>query len=172
EILKEKKEKEEFVPSTISKVDSFARVWTLSTKDPENGEIISKEKYENILKNEEYIPLLITKSNGIRTIFVYGNAKTLSPLRFDLLEYFLKNRGHGGDIINLLEKVWKNKELAKNLRKEVDRDLIRERTSNIRGEISDFNKFLLDNLDVEIKSHRKGQYKFTCELEYYLIEIL
>lgn len=150
----------------------YARIWNIKTKYPGSGEIISKEQYKNILKDEEKIPLLIIKNNGIRSLFIYGKATGLPPIHFDLLEYVLKNRGHGGDLLNLLEKVWRDKDRAKELRQENDSDLIRERTSHIRGEITSLNKFLLKNLKVEIKSHRRGQYKFTRSLEYYLIEIL
>jgi len=170
------KEKEE-----IAKEKAFARIWTTRTSDPKIGDTISKEEYETIWDRREEIPLLIIKSGGIIYIYIYGKKESLSPRRLGLLEYFLRNRGQGGDIINLLEKVWGEKETAEMLRRElrkgkkeekVDSDLIREETSHITGTITKLNKFLLDILEVEIKSDRKGQFGFNNIFEYYLIEVI
>lgn len=171
EIKQEKTERSTDMERSEDRTEKFARIWTLKTTDPEKGEVISKDRYEEIMK-EEKAPLLIIKSDRIRSIFVNGEVENISPLKYNLLEYLLKNMGHGGDIINLLEEVWKDKERAKKLRKEDSKDTIRDETAHIRGEITSLNKFLRKNLGVEIKSHRSGQYKFTRSLKYYLIEIL
>lgn len=179
EILEEKKEKKEFVPSTISKVDSFARVWTLKTKDPENGEIISKKRYEEIIEDEE-IPLLIIKEGGLKNIYVNENNKTLSYLIYDLLEFVLKHRGNGGDALNLLENVWKFKNIAdyrkkleiakkrgdeKTVKREID-----EMTWRVRKAVTELNGFLKSNFNIGLKTYKKGAYILSGILKYYLIE--
>jgi len=150
----------------------YARIWAPRTLDPKIGDSISKYEYEKIWEVREKTPLIIVKSDAIKYIYVYGKTKFLSPCKFNLLEYFLRNRGQGGDIINLLDKVWGEKETAKNLRQEDNMDLIREKTSHITGTITKLNKFLLKYLEMEIKSNRKAQYRFSNFFEYYLIEII
>lgn|GEM_PF-6482410 len=162
---------------------AFARLWTQVTVDHINGDIISKGKFGDILKRKKDIPLLIIKEGKTNYIYVYGEVKFLVSDKLNLIEFFLKNRGHGGDILNLWEKIWKNKSEAevyrqklketKNIKQRAQLNLeISERTTFIRREISELNEFLREKLKTEILSKRTKQYKFTPIFEYYLIEVL
>jgi hypothetical protein len=169
---------EESKPGAVKK-EAYARAWTIGTNDPENGDIISKRKYEDILKEKEKCPLLIIKYDRIRNIFVYGKSERLSPLKYDLLEYILKNKGCGGNLINLLDKVWKDHIKADRLQKEqdnsdhkIDKDVFNIETAPIRKEIVILNQFLSYKLKVRLASHRTGQYRITRDLEYFLLEII
>lgn len=160
--------------------EAYARVWTLETVDSRSGNIISKKKYEDIWKEND-IPLLIIKENRITQIYIKKKKKSLGPRKLEVLEYFLKNRGHGGDLINLLEIIWERKEDAEFIRREqikrkqggkVDSDMIREKTSVVTGTITKLNSFLLKNLGVKIVSDRKGQYMFDNFFKYYLVKVI
>ena len=153
---------------------------TLETVDSRSGDIISKKEYKDIWE-ENNIPLLIIKENKVTQIYIEKKKKSLGPRKLEVLEYFLKNRGHGGDLINLLEIIWKRKEDAELLRREqikrkqglkVYSDLIREKTSLVTGTITKLNSFLLKNLGVKIASDRKGQYMFDKFFKYYLVKVI
>jgi hypothetical protein len=174
EDLREKGKVEE---SKAIKKEAYARGWTLRTDDPKNGDYLSKREYDKILMKKEKYPLLIIKHQGIRSIFVYGKAQGLSPLKYDLLEYVLKNKGHGGNLINLLGKVWKDERRANRLQKEQDnsvhdKDMFNLETAHVRKGIVILNQFLSKKLKVRLASHRTGQYRLTGDLEYYLFEII
>lgn len=180
QILDVKKEK--VAIKTIQK-EAYARVWTLKTKDSEGGDIFSKEDYEDIWKRKRKVPLLIIKTNGFRNIYLYGNEEDITLLHYDLLEYVLKHKGKGGDALNLLANVWKLPKLAESYRLELEdakkkgnekvvKAYIYKKTGRIRNAITKLNSFLLGNLNLELKTRKKGQYMLTKILEYYLIEII
>lgn len=161
--------------------EAFARMWTLRTDNPENGEVISKKKYEGILKRnrEGEIPLLIIKSNGIKTIFIKGDTRELSGFRYKILEYVMKNKGRGGDLLNLLANVWNEESLTEDIRRELEEaeknkqkkpDSYYYAITKVMKTISKLNEFLKTNLNVELKSFKTGEFKFTRILEYYLIK--
>jgi len=181
--IKPSKEKVEEIKARVVEKKAFARIWTLNTIDPEKGEIKSKKRYKEIFLKRKEIPLIIEKDKGIKKIYVYGEPKGLLQRLLVLLEYFLKNRGHGGDELNLLEKVWEEKSEVEKYRQKLkeieDRKEksrlkleISERTGFIRKDISELNKFLSENLQVRISSPKTKQYKFSPIFEYYLVEIL
>jgi len=130
--IPEKEGKKEFVEikgekEKILKEKAFVRAWTLKTDNPESGDMLSKEEYDNILRNKHKIPLLIKKSNGIKTIFIKGNIRdpsglsyNLSGLKYKILEYVMKNKGSGGDLLNMLENVWNQKIQVENLRQKLE----------------------------------------------------
>jgi len=174
------------VPSKekVEEEKAFARMWTLSTDDPEDGEPISKREYQEIMEmNEEgKIALLVVKSHLVREIYANGKkVNDISLTEFKLLEYFLKHKGVGGDIINLLEYVWDEKNSADIWRKKlreaeekneeyVVREDIRNKNSRIPKTISLLNRFLFNNFGIKIRSFKKYIYKFTSPIQYYFLE--
>jgi len=167
----------------IVKERAHARAWTLRTDDPKSGDELPKEGYDKIWARRKKIPLLIIKTNGFKNIYVRGHEKDLTSLHYDLLEYVLKHKGSGGDVLNLLENVWKSGSLAQDYRKELGEAkengtektvklYIYSKTGHIRKAITILNRFLNENCKVQIKSFKKGQYKLSRRLEYYLIEMI
>ena len=126
---------------------------------------------------------MIIKTSGFRNIFVYGNDIEFSPLHFDLLEYVLKHRGNGGKVLNLLKNVWNSKLIAEDLEKalkkakkkgnekEINTE-INSKTGHIRKAVSELNNILKKNINVELKTLKKGQYKLTRPLDYYMFGII
>lgn len=162
---------------------AYAKMWTASTDDAENGEAVSKGGYDKIVKKKKHVPLLIVKRKGFRDTFVYGDRRELSPLLFDLLEYVLKHQGIGGDALNLLGNVWGEKDTMTQLRRELDmaresgkgewdiQGQIKESTGRIGKTVNELNKFLEPELGVKLETRRTGQYRIWQSLEYFLVEI-
>lgn len=93
----------------------------------------------------------------------------------------MKNQGKGGDLLNLLANVWNERYRAENLRRELEEaEKNRQKkpeayylaVNKVMKTISKLNGFLRTNLNVELKSFKTGEFKFTRILEYYLIEKL
>lgn len=169
----------------------YARMWTNETDS--EGEAIKTREEADALKNSPKYCLVIFKKKTCTELFVNKKEAVLpGGLMYKTLEYALKHQGSAGTAWNIAKHLWDLKEAEKlkdlkemasalkmqpriqeaTMRLKVDETkkgiaLISKR---INRRIEDLNRIFLSKFRVRLKANELGEYEFSPNLEYCLME--
>jgi len=173
-------------PRFKEKLSAYARIWIQESK-PE-GESITKTQYDALISDKKRYDLIIVV-NGRTEVYVGKEIlnESLKPIHLSILKEAFKNKGNAGDVLNLMDKIFGRhadaQEFVNRLKKaeklndlsvvkKVKADIYRY-TGFIRTEVTRLNNFMDHKLklNVELKTERKWEFKFSPPLNYLYIEL-
>lgn len=164
----------------------YARAWTCKLEAGQ--EDINKEQYDKLMSIKKNFDIIVIVNH--RKEIYLGEAvfkKSLRPLHFSILQEAFRNKGNAGNALNLLDVAFGNhaiaQELADELKKAIRtkdsikttsaKDAIYKATGKVRSEVKRLNDFMNDKmqLNIELKTGRREDYKFAPSLGYLYIEL-